>query len=318
MWLNYYMPKKSTHYSHPKPDKSKLAILVLLIVFSILMLGSLTRFTQNLFKPILLGANKVVRWDGNSQLNLVLKTNNISLLSFDPNASTLKIVTIPDEFYVEVPGHGSWQIRSVYDLGQGENPPKGAALLEGSVANFVGLPVDGYLEIEGTRAEALAILRGSPLSAIKKLTQIKTDLTPIELVKLYSGAFKVRSDKLSLDSFQSDDLTKVDDFTLHNLFDSKLHQEQLPIAVYNGTNLVGRASSAARMIANLGGNVIIQSNFEVSNIKNSLIFSKNNSYTSKRLQSIFTSDCQNEKICDKLLNNELYSRADINVILGDN
>ncbi len=303
-------------YKKQTKGQTKLAILALLLVFSIIFIGGVVRFTQNLFKPKLAVNSKKGLWDGSLQINLVLKTDNTSLFSYDPNDGSVKVVTIPDETYVNVGTHGSWQIRSVYNLGQSENPPQGVGLLESAVSDFFGLPVDGFIEVEGkSPKEAISILRQSPFSAIGKLNGIKTDLAPIELFRLYSGVAGARFDKLTYFDLTQADANQIDDFVAKNLYDSKLHQEQVPVAVFNGTKLAGKASRAARMITNLGGNVIIQNNFDTDSVDNSFIYTKGDSYTKKRLKPIFSSDCQDGHFCDKLTG-ELYSRADINIILG--
>ncbi len=295
-------------------NKIKLAILVLILIVGVLTVGSLINFTKSLFTPFSKEESKKGFWDGNTQINLVLKTHSVSLLSFDPSEQTIKVVTVPGETYVELPDDfGSWQVTSVYDLGQGENPARGVYFLKTALTSYLGLPIDGFMTANfSTPEEAIALFRNQPTQLLSKLPSLNTDLTPLELIRLYIGFRGVRFDKITYVNLD----TNMDDFVAKNLFDSQLHQTQVSVAVFNGTKLPGKAKEVARLVSNLGGNVIISNNFELDNIKHSFIFPKKGDYASQRLGRIFTSDCSEEQICDKL-KDELYSRAQINIVIGE-
>lgn len=295
-------------------NKVKLAFLLLIVIALFLTSGTLINFTKTLFTPLSFEEGKRELWDGSTQLNLVLKTQQISLLSFDPSEQSIKVVTIPGETYVELPGgFGSWQVTSVYDLGQGEKPVRGAYFLKTALSNYLGLPIDSFIAADlNSPEEAVALFRNQPTHLLSKLPTLKTDLTPVELIRLLLGFKGVRFDKITYYNLDEN----VDSFVSRNLFDSKLSQTQVSVAVFNGTQHPGKAKEAARLISNLGGHVIIQNNFELDNIKHSFLFPKSNDYASQRLGKIFTSDCSEEKICDKL-KDELYSRAQVNIVVGE-
>ena len=84
-------------------------------------------------------SSKNYTWDGNSTLNLVVKSDQIYVASYNPTESSFTLMKVPDETYAEVPlGFGRWPVRSVYDLGQAENPPMGPRLLIQKSISFPG------------------------------------------------------------------------------------------------------------------------------------------------------------------------------------
>lgn len=306
--------------------KTRLAVLVLFLIVFIILMGNLFRFTQNLFQPISQTVKKEYSWDGQSRINLVVKSNEVSLLSFDPEVKEVVIAEIPPETYVDVPGgYDSWQIRAVYDLGQSENPPKGARLLRESVGLLLGLPIDGYLQVNDKSTQEMVDDLRAPLK-IMELTSLKTDLTPIELLKLEYGLSQVRFDKVKIHNLsdleilsQEDiagskaliaDPLRLDGFVVKNFFDSQIRDEQKTIAIFNATDTPGLAAKAARIITNLGGNVIIQTN-SATKLEKTVVVG-DDSFTKKRLGQVF---CE-KGICDKIAPSGFDFRAQLNVVLG--
>lgn len=330
------MPRRS---AHPKDKgwkaqqsrlkikrKTKLAALVLAAVLALIILGQLVSFTKTLNSPWnLTGVKRPISWDNNFNINLVVKTNTISILSFDPQEKKIALVSLPETVFLEVPqGLGSWQLRSVYDLG-------GRDLLKDSLSSFLGIPIDGFIEGSGPLKEKKAeevvdLMRQNPTNIFSLLPNLKTDLTLWDLLSLKWEFLGVRFDKI-----QTYDLVKLNilqdsklsdgsevltadpirlDAVLIQLADPKLRSEHLNIAVFNATSYPNLAQKAARMITNLGGNVIITTNSTSYADKTTVegIPSK----TLRRLSQIFA-------CCDKITSTNLKeeSRAQINVIVGE-
>ncbi len=342
------MPRKKTAHHGWKAARSseknkkttKLALIAVALIVGIIVFGNTIKVINNLFQPLNpQGTARSYHWNGDTNINVVVKSDDLALLSFDPNLKEVRLVKIPGEVYTQVPGgFGSWRISSVFDLGQGEKKPIGPTLLKSSVQNLIGVPIDGYLEPPaGVSAEEfLTDLRQSPLKGFTVLTEVKTDLTPIEVFKLTRGLSTVRFDKVINYDLHSEGLLeeskladgtdslvineiKVDGFVTANLADQKLKDEGVTIAVYNATEHPGLAQKASRMITNMGGDVIIASSLGETKQK-SFIFVKpdstNHKYTQDRLNQIFatckTTDCA---ILEKSKTEEF--RAQINVVLGE-
>lgn len=308
--------------------RSKLALLVLALVLGLLFLSWSVRFTQNLFSPFKLSVQqqKNYVWNGEFNINLLIRTSQISLLSYNPKQERITIINIPNETFLNVPhGFGLWQLRAVYGLG-------GDKLLMEALTSFFGVPVDGFLDFsllkpQKTTVELVNILRRNSFSGLNLLSFLKTDLTLWELLRLKLNMGSVRFDKIKeldlaevgvLDGGNLPDGTQILttdpvklDSVLSPLADPVIVSEHKSIAVLNATEHPQLAQKWARLITNLGGNVIIMSNTD-KGLKKTQVFGEP-SFTLRRLRQIFGLD-------DKISppdGSPGSARAQINVLLGE-
>lgn len=335
-----------------RSKRNKLALGVLALVVGLLIISWAIRFTQNLFSPWKLSANQHKRyiWNGEFNINLLIRSNNISVLSYNPKQEKIVLINIPDETFLEVPfGLGLWQLRSVYELGQSQKRIGGDKLLISTLTSFLAIPIDGFLDFSSLQpqrnaAELLDILKKNPFSGFNFLSALRTDLTVWELIKLKLSIGAVRFDKVKelslvelgvLDRGNLPDGTpvwKADpvklDSVLADLADPAISSEHKTIAVLNATDHPQLAQKAARLITNLGGNVIIMANAksDLANAEKKLQKTKvlgEQSLTLRRLRQIFNPDVNRDSptvYYDKIdsLNEDLvYSRAQINLLLGE-
>jgi len=321
------MPKKGWRaaQSHLKiKRKTKLALIVLGLVIVLIILGQVVNFTKVLFSPMnLKGLAKQDLWDGAFNINLVLRTNPISVVSFNPTQKAITLIELADETYLEVPqGFGKWQLRSVYDLGGGK-------LLKDSLTSFLAVPIDGMLELggplTGKKAMEIVEMMKNPADIFTLLPNLTTDLTLWDLLHLSWEISQVRFDKIkNIDLVQLNILEKLKlsdgsevliadpirlDDILADLKDPTISSQNLSIAIFNGTPHPFLAQKAARIITNLGGNVIITSNTQ-DHVNKTHIFGQK-SATLKRLIQIFGG------IINPKLLGETVSRAQINILLGE-
>src|SRR3989344_222553 len=312
--------------------RNKLALFVLGLVVGLLLLSWGIKFTQSLFNSWNIQTNipRKYHWNGEFNLNLLIRTDKISLLSYNPKESKVAIVNIPDETFLEVPfGFGSWQLRSVYELGESQKQLGGHKLLVNTITNFLAVPVDGFLDLKDLNPERPVIeivdsLRKNPFFIFNLLPVLKTDLNLLELLRLDFRLSKVRFDKveeISLDKLNVLDKGTLPDGTfvftgdpvkldsvLSVLADPKIVSEHKTIAVFNGTSKGQMAVKWARLIRNLVGNVIITGNTE--EVRKTKVTGEK-SVTLKRLQQIFATDNAGDS---QELNS---SRAQINLLLGE-
>lgn len=308
--------------------RTKLALLILALVGSLIVISWLVHLTKNLFSPWKLSTNSQRNyiWNGEFNINLLIRTNSVSLFSYNPKDRKVIIVNIPDETYLEVPsGFGKWQLRAIYDLG-------GDQLLKKTLVEFFAIPIDGFLDFGGSfktksASELLDSLKKNPFTGLTLLSNVQTDLTLWELMRLQAGISSVRFDKIrelnlsKLNVLDKDNLldgTEVYifdpvklDSVLSDLVDPAISLEHKTIAVLNATDRPQLAQKAARLITNLGGNVIITSNAQKTLPKSRLIGEQ--SKTLQRLQQIFDLD---DKISTKDEGLESF-RAQINLLLGE-
>lgn len=315
--------------------KTKLALVVLAAVFLIIALGKTIQLINRYTQPLTVEKQiKSYLWDGRSNINLVVHSRQISLVGFNPVESKVTIVNIPDNTYLKVSDKfGSWKISSVYGLGQSEKPAVGNTLLVGSISLMLGLPVDGFLFYKGDSltVDLIGNLKQNPYSALRSINDLETNLTPIELFKLYKGLSSVRFDKIEVIDLQDaglmeedkladdsivyqPDLIKLDSIA-PNFYENQITQEQLTVAIYNATDYPGLAQKVARLVKNIGANVIISSNSS-QKLANGTIVLKNNN-----LKDSFTNKKLNQLLKFGKMNFDLSRleefRADINILLGE-
>ncbi len=299
---------KITQSKKQAAKKIRLALWILALVLGILVLAQVVKFTQTLLSPWNLSTpGRGVTWDGQFNINLVVRSTEISLVSFSPKNGKITVVNIPDQTYLPVSGgYGNWQLGSVYDLG-------GVEVLKETLSQFFGLPVDGYVE-------------GDLMGDIGKLPSLKTDLTLLELLRLKLGLSGVRFDKIEkinlaevLDKQTLADGTQVFvsdpvklDAKLTGLVEPLITSEQQAIAIFNVTDHPGLAQKAARLVTNIGGEVIIVANGQDA-FKTTTVVGKS-SKTLERLKAIFESKYGN---IDSVSNSSVSSRAQINLFLGE-
>ncbi len=315
------MPKKTAkRFKY----QTKLALWALGTIAFLLLLSYLVNLVQNFYSPLSTTADKRdYLWDKNSNINLSIKTDRISILSYNPIDKKILIISVPDETYIQVPGgFGTWSAKSIYGLGESEENLSGNYLLQKSLASFLAIPVDAFIEFDG---DLLGNMR-NPLKYPYLYSKLKTNLTPFELLNLALGIKSVRFDKVHeldfaqiLDEDQLPDQTKIlvadptkIDAISNKLAESKIISEQLTIGVYNATRYPGLALKAARIITNMGGNVIVTAN--ISFQKTSMVQAEEDSFTSRKLGQIFAPNCLQSLKCS-IIDHDF--RAAVNVILGE-
>lgn len=312
---NQYMSQK---YAFKKKGKTKLGILVLSLIIFLLLVGQMVNTGRSFFKPW--NASKITKnynWDGRFNINLVLKAKEVAVLTLNPTEKQAIIINFPDNTLVDVAnGFGQWEIRSVYNLG-------GWGLLEQTISDFLGIPIDGFIGYEGS------ITKINPVDLIQM--NIQSSLTPVELIRLKFYLAQVRFDKIKnidlgkrsvLDLRELNDSTTVYiadpikiDSVLTFFVDPTIKNEHMTIAVFNATDYPQLAQKAARLITSLGGNVIITANAQRNYLKTQVVGEK--SATLTRLQQIFDLGCRIDPKCDKIGPGVEEERAQINVILGE-
>ena len=304
-----------------RAKKTKIALAFLALILSLLVLSQIVKLTQTLFSPWRQESAKEYLWNGDFNLNFLVRSKEISLVSFNPKEQKITIIDIPPSTFLEVAGRGRWQLSSIYQLGEGEGG-KGGMFLQDSLSSFFGLPIDGFLDFSGDNL--IEEFRGSPFSLFSLLSDLKTNLTLYELIRLKVGLDSVRFDKITrinledrgvLEKFALADGTTVYggedtriDSILSGIVDPVIKAEHKTIAVFNTTSYPGLAQKAARLITNIGGDVIIVSTSQQSIKKTVVVGGK--SKTLSRLWQIFGK-------FDNIEPGETSSRAQINVFLGE-
>lgn len=346
------MPKKSASSKKNswKETKSrvknsqnlKLGITVLGFIFIIIILGHILNFIKTLTTPWGFEFEKKYVWDGGFNINIIIQIDKTYLLNFNPQEEKATIITIPDETYLDAGGNfGKWMLSSIFDLGESSKKGSGHLLVKRSVLSLFGVPIDGYIRFKDESPlkdlkDMIELIRQNPFFGVGLIANIRSDLTPLELLRLKFDLWKLRFDKVSflnLSDLNVFDTQKLADGSAVNVadptrldsaldfVDPKIRQENISIAVFNATDYPQLAQKAKRLITNLGGNVIIVSN-SLQKVKNTYIYGEKgdtlkSTDTLKRMNQIFLS-CQNKDACDNITTGEqISSRAQINIFLGE-
>lgn len=303
--------------------QTRLALMVLGLIISFVILAQIVRFGQMFFSPWGLTSDKKYLWDGKFNINLIIHSNITSLLSYSPKDKKITIIDLPDQTYLELPfGFGNWQLQSIFDLGNSQIIG-GHKLLEQTFVKFFAVPIDGVLEVDPRFGNFFETIK-NPISSVNLLSNLKSDLTVWELLRLQFNLYFVRFDKIQkIDLIKMNVLTpdqlpdgtkifKADlvrlDSLLSVLQDPVILSERKSVAVFNATNYPRLANSWSRLITNLGANVIITTNATKNLTKTQITGEK--SATLIRLKQIFDQN-------DKLAGENISSRADINLLLGE-
>lgn len=334
----------------------KMALLALFLLGFLLFVGKTFQFFSEFQKPfyVLNTKPREFSWDGDSVLNLIIARSqkgpegvnleDLNFVSLNGSGGEITIIKLSDDIMLDLPKNfGSWKLGSVYKLGQENKPPMGEDLLKMSVSKMLALPVDGIIEINSDNPldfeSQIGSWRSNLLTGFSFLTNIRTDLSLKESMDFISKASKIRSDKIkSLDLFRSTitqsrllpdssrvlgvDGVKLDSFTKQNLIDPSISEEDLTVAVYNGTGHPGLTSEAVRLINNLGARVTIITNTSEKFVTNGVFINPAEgekaraSKTYKRLAEIFAVNCLKEE-CQTNDVEVVNSRASISIVLGE-
>lgn len=325
---------KAAQNDHKLRQKTKLAVFILVALIFSLFFSKLVIFIKGLEGPVSKEEGvKNYTWNSRSNINLIINGKTLAILTYKPDRQEIFLIKVPSNSYLTLPQNlGNWPLSSIFDLGQSLKPPQGAYLLKTAVSNLMGIPMDSFLRNSSqTPEELLANLRQNPLRTIFLLSSLKTDLSLSELISLELGLSKVRFDKQQILDLQdlmqpaelpdgtkilTSDPIKIDSLS-SKLAETSFRQDGLTIAIYNGTSVVGLAGKAARIITNLGGNVIITNSLADKQTKTGVYVSVADekklklTATYARLVQIFglRATISPEEL--------LSSRAQINIVLGE-
>lgn len=316
--------------------KIKLAAIAFGIIFTFLLIAQAVKFTKILTNPWKdSNAQKsAVMWNGDFNMNLIVRfPDQTSLLSFNPKEHKATIIRLPQNAYLDTAFEfGKWQLSSIYALGESQKDLGGGKLLSYSIGNLFGLPIDGVLyfsgQYSGKDVSEIVSETKAPFAIFGMLPYLKTNLTPFELIKLNLGLSRVRFDKINEVSLEDvadllnnqklldgTEVVTVDtiklDSVLEGVVDTTIKNEHKTIAIFNSTSHPGLAQKAARLITNIGGDVIITSNGQ-DILKNTQVLGSE-SKTLHRLKQIF----ERGSIIEHKSEEIVESRAEINVFLGE-
>ncbi|MFN8410983.1 MAG: LCP family protein [Anaerolineales bacterium] len=103
-------------------------------------------------------------WDGASRINILFigldardvalqdgppRSDSMMLFTIDPVSKTAGMLSIPRDMWVNIPGYGYSRINTAYASGEGDKLPGGGpGLAMKTVSQFIGVPVDYYVQVD--------------------------------------------------------------------------------------------------------------------------------------------------------------------------
>lgn len=168
------------------------------------------------------------------------------------------------------------------------------------------IPIDGF--IEQNSLDLNQKIDSLFMSSILSYNKIKTNLTVIDLFKLEMLVRTIPESSINIKKIGDAIGLDLDRMVDHLVSDPLIEKDSQTIKIVNGAGVGGLGNRLARLITNMGGNVIIVATSD-SLIKNSVIsYIEDKSYTVNRLQKVLGYIVVNEK------NNAI---SDITITIGE-
>lgn len=276
-------------------------------------------------------------WGGRDRFTVALNGEAILIASFSPQEKTLNLLLFPPSTYVEtIHGYGYYKAESVWPLGQMDG--RGGEFVAGSLQEYLGVPVPGWLFVSPQEIEWQKIINHENEKEAKRFFLAKlaalfrqpkeTNLTRWDLLRLWWQVRPVRLDKVSLVNLEKTTVAEkvvlpdgseavaaepacLDRLALSLFSEPKVRSEAASVAVFNASSYPGLAGRAARLVTNLGGRVVEVGDWENQVTDCQVRATKANlrQFTAQKLATVF--GCQTEVIGEK------EGQARVTLVVGE-
>lgn len=173
------------------------------------------------------------------------------------------------------------------------------------VGRFLEIPIDGFISFPSLNLNQK--INSTLMSAILNCNKIKTNLTIIDFLKLMWLAKSIPES--SVDIIQVGNAAGEPDKIIGRLVtDDFIEKDNQTIQIINATSVNGLGSRLAKLISNMGGNVIFVMTENNQRKKSSITYIDKKTYTIEKLQKVLGYEVVKEP------NNAL---SDITIIIGE-
>lgn len=156
------------------------------------------------------------------------------------------------------------------------------------IGKFLETPIDGKIS-DSAYVEDLnqKNIEKTLRSMILRYKNLQTNLTIIDLARLwfFSRTLSYSSILTSEISTTSEE-EKIDKISYSLFSDPSIVEEKMSIQIINGTNVSGLGNRLARLITNMGGNVVVVSTSDEIIDHSQILYVRKNTYTVERLQKV--------------------------------
>lgn len=174
------------------------------------------------------------------------------------------------------------------------------------VGQLLKIPIDGYIFSNELDLEQRPNLLFN--SALIKLTSLKTNLTIIDLFKLSISTKNISDSSVDNITIKNENNSNLDQLVENLVVDPLIENDHQTIRVVNATSASGLGGRLAKLITNMGGNVILVVTEDNPKKKSAINFLSKKTYTVDRLQKILGYEIK------KGLNDAM---SDITIIIGE-
>jgi len=193
-------------------------------------------------------------FDGENRFTLLVSKKDPKIISFSPKDKTVFILTLKE--------------------------PQ-----DGNLGRLFAIPVDSSVSLPDSEFEK-PDLTSDIFSLFLNLRDKDTNLTSIDVLRLFLFARSVNQDSISEEALDSYSLTDIQAVTLNNFIDPKITEEKLQIEVVNASETPGLANRLANYITNMGGNVILISTADEILENSEIRYFGNRTYTVSKLKRL--------------------------------
>lgn len=158
-------------------------------------------------------------------------------------------------------------------------------VLHKPAGQLLGIPVDGQIT---TTSQATEKTLSSHLeSVILHANRHSSDLTLFDAIRLYFFAKGVQSRNVVMHELSlPQDINALDNIAISLFADEAIASEKVSVGIINSTSATGLGNRLARVITNIGGNVVSVSSDDENSKKTSVFYYGEKSYTVTRLGKI--------------------------------
>ena len=174
-------------------------------------------------------------------------------------------------------------------------------------SQFLAIPVDGFV-----RSEILDLNQKIETLLAKMILNYKkmqTNLTMVDLIKLFVFAKRLPERETNVKNIPKDiSIGEIDSMVTRLVNDEQIEKDSKTIQIINGTNVAGLGNRLARLVTNIGGDVIIVATANRPQKYSEITYIDDKSYTAERLGEIL--GFRTIKVSDRKI-------ADITIIIGE-
>lgn len=149
---------------------------------------------------------------------------------------------------------------------------------------FLKIPVDGFIAQNSLDLDQK--VDSLFMKTILNWNRLKTNLTVIDLLKLAMLSRTVPENLVNVKMIGDASGTELDKIVSRFVIDVDIEKEQQTIRIINGTEIAGLGNRLARLVTNMGGNVIIVATSNVPIRKSTISYIDQKTYTVERLQKV--------------------------------